>query len=127
MVMADKTLINQALVNLTTNARDAMPQGGRLRIETKRAEIDDAFERAHGYGTLGTYALVSVTDTGIGMDEKTLQKVFDPFFTTREVGEGFGLGLSIVYGIVKQHDGYITAYSEPGTGTAFHIYLPASE
>ncbi len=124
-VRADKTLIDQALINLTVNARDAMPQGGRLRIETARAAIDEAFERAHGYGKAGTYALVSVIDTGIGMDEETLRKAFDPFFTTKEVGKGFGLGLSIVYGIVRQHGGYITAYSEPRVGSAFHIYLPA--
>lgn len=126
-VMADTTLINQVLMHLTTNARDAMPQGGQLRIETKLAEIDDVFVRDHGYGNPGTYALVSVTDTGIGMDEKTLQKAFDPFFTTKDVGKGTGLGLSIVYGVVKQHDGYITAYSEPGAGTTFHVYLPVSD
>jgi signal transduction histidine kinase len=126
-VMADMALINQALVSLTTNARDAMPQGGRLRIETKRAEIDDAFEKAHGYGKPGTYALVSVADTGIGMHENTCRKAFDPFFTTKEVGRGTGLGLSTVYGIVKQHGGYVTAWSEPGVGTTFHIYLPASD
>jgi len=125
-VMADMTLIDQVFMHLTTNARDAMPQGGQLRIETKRAEIDDAFESTHGYGKSGTYALISVTDTGIGMDEITLQKAFDPFFTMKDVGKGTGLGLSIVYGIVKQHGGYIMAYSEPGAGTAFHIYLPAS-
>jgi signal transduction histidine kinase len=127
MVMADAALINQALMNLTTNARDAMPQGGRLWIETKRAEIDGAFARAYGYGKPGTYAVFSITDTGAGMDEKTLQKAFDPFFTTREVGRGAGLGLSIVYGIVKQHGGYIMAHSQPGVGTAFHIYLPAGD
>ena len=126
-VMADTTLIDQVLMNLTTNARDAMPQGGRLRIETKRAQINGAFEGTHGYGRPGTYALVSVADTGTGMDETTLQKAFDPFFTTKEVGRGTGLGLSIVYGIVKQHDGYITAYSRAGAGTTFHIYLPASD
>ena len=126
-VMADMALMNQALMNLTTNARDAMPQGGRLRIETTRAEIDDAFERTHGYGKPGTYALISVTDTGIGMNERTCREAFDPFFTTKDVAKGTGLGLSIVYGIVKQHDGYITVYSEPGLGTTFHIYLPESD
>ena len=126
-VMADKALIDQVLMNLTINARDAMPQGGRLRIGTKRAQIDGAFEKIDGYARPGTYAVVSVADTGIGMAKETLQKAFDPFFTTKEVGTRTGLGLSVVYGVVRQHDGYITAYSEPGAGTAFHIYLPASD
>jgi two-component system, cell cycle sensor histidine kinase and response regulator CckA len=126
-VMADATRIDQILFNLATNARDAMPKGGTLTIETKTAILNDEFKRFHGYGEPGAYALLSISDTGSGMDEATRKKIFDPFFTTKEVGKGTGLGLSTVYGIVKQHKGYINAYSEPGTGTTFHIYLPATD
>jgi PAS domain S-box-containing protein len=123
-VMADMTQIAQVLVNLATNARDAMPRGGDLKIETACVEIDGEFKRVHGFGEPGKYALVSVADTGTGMDEKTKERIFEPFFTTKEVGKGTGLGLSIVYGIVKQHGGYITVESQPGEGTVFRIYLP---
>lgn len=123
-VLADPTQIDQVLINLATNARDAMPNGGQLKIEVKRAEIDRTFISSHGYGEIGMYALISVSDTGVGMDTMTREKIFDPFFTTKEVGKGTGLGLSIVYGIVKQHNGYINVESEPGRGTTFHIYLP---
>ena len=123
-IMADMTQIDQVLMNLATNARDAMPKGGRLRIETREVEIDSEFMRIHGYGKPGPYALISVSDTGTGMDATTQEKIFEPFFTTKEVGKGTGLGLSIVYGIAKQHGGYINAYSEPGLGTTFRIYLP---
>ncbi len=124
-VMADVTQIGQVLMNLATNARDAMPKGGALRIETAATQIDKDFKRIHGYGEPGKYALISVTDSGTGMDGRTSQKIFEPFFTTKGVGKGTGLGLSIVYGIVKQHGGYIAVYSEEGIGTAFRIYLPA--
>ena len=124
-IMGDSTQIDQILFNLATNARDAMPRGGSLIIETKRVDLDNEFQRAHGYKA-GSYILVTVSDTGVGMDEKTKQHIFDPFFTTKEVGKGTGLGLSTVYGIVKQHNGYINIYSEPGKGTVLHIYLPAA-
>jgi nitrogen-specific signal transduction histidine kinase/ActR/RegA family two-component response regulator len=123
-VLADVTQIDQVLLNLATNARDAMPHGGTLRIETGEAEINQEFAKSYGYGEPGRYALISISDTGTGMDEKTRQKLFEPFFTTKEVGKGTGLGLSIVYGIVKQHNGYINVASEPGKGTTFQIYLP---
>lgn len=124
-VMADSGQIEQVLVNLATNARDAMPSGGTLTISTGAVELDEDFIASHGYGELGSYALITVRDTGTGMDAETKSKVFDPFFTTKEVGKGTGLGLSIVYGIIKQHNGYITADSEPGAGAVFNIYLPA--
>jgi PAS domain S-box-containing protein len=123
-ILADPTQIDQILINLATNARDAMPNGGHLKIEVKLAEINRAFVASYGYGEIGKYALISVSDTGLGIDITTKEKIFDPFFTTKEVGKGTGLGLSIVYGIVKQHNGYINVESEPGRGTTFHIYLP---
>jgi PAS domain S-box-containing protein len=127
IITADAGQIEQILMNLATNARDAMPDGGLLRIATGLIEIDDEYVEAHGYGTPGKYALLSVTDSGIGMDEKIQKRIFDPFFTTKEVNKGTGLGLSMVYGIIKQHKGYINCYSEQGNGTTFKIYLPLTE
>jgi PAS domain S-box-containing protein len=126
-IMADITQIDQVLLNLATNAQDAMPKGGQLKVTTKLVEFDHEFIRVHGYGEPGKYALISISDTGVGIDEKTRGKIFEPFFTTKEMGKGTGLGLSIVYGIVKQHNGYINVYSEPGEGATFHIYFPALE
>ncbi len=124
IVMADSGQIEQVLVNLATNAKDAMPSGGLLSINTDSVELGSEFIKTHGYGQRGSYALIVISDTGAGIDEKSRERIFEPFFTTKGVGQGTGLGLSIVYGIVKQHNGYITCYSEPGKGTAFRIYLP---
>lgn len=126
-VFADSGQIEQILMNFATNARDAMPEGGMLTIETERIEMDEEFIKRHGYGKSGPYALISVSDTGLGMDEKTRDRIFEPFFTTKEVGKGTGLGLSIVYGIIKRHNGYINVYSEINKGTNFRIYLPLAE
>ncbi|HWR89801.1 MAG TPA: PAS domain S-box protein, partial [Dissulfurispiraceae bacterium] len=124
MIMGDSGQIEQVLMNLVTNSRDAMPDGGVLSIETARAEINTEFIQHYGFGEPGAYAVISVTDTGVGMDEKTKERIFEPFFTTKEVGKGTGLGLSIVYGIIRQHNGYINVDSEPGKGTTFRIYFP---
>ena len=123
-VMADSGQIEQVLMNLATNARDAMPGGGELRISTRSVQLGKEFYLQHGFDASGRFALVSISDTGAGMDAETQEKIFEPFFTTKEPGRGTGLGLSIVYGIVKQHGGYVTLESEPGVGTTFGIYLP---
>ncbi len=122
--MADSTQIDQILFNLITNSRDAMPKGGSLTIETKIVEIDKHFKSMHGFGKPGEYALLSISDTGMGMVAGVKEHIFDPFFTTKEVGKGTGLGLSTTYGIVKQHNGYITVYSELDVGTTVRVYLP---
>jgi two-component system cell cycle sensor histidine kinase/response regulator CckA len=125
VVMADSGQMEQVLMNLTTNARDAMAGKGRISISTELVNINDEFIVAHGFGSPGKYVLVSFSDTGLGMDESTRQRIFEPFFTTKEVGKGTGLGLSVIYGIIKQHHGYIHCSSEPGRGTTFRMYLPA--
>jgi PAS domain S-box-containing protein len=124
IVLADSSQIEHILINLATNARDAMPEGGTLSIETELVSLDHRNIKQSEYGTLGDYALISVSDTGSGMDKETLRKIYDPFFTTKEVGKGTGLGLAMTYGIIKQHNGYINAYSEPGRGAMFKIHLP---
>jgi CheY-like chemotaxis protein len=103
-----------------------MPHGGKLTISTELTELDDAFMRTYGYGKTGQYALITVSDNGIGMKQDEMEKIFEPFYTTKETGKGTGLGLAMVYGIIKQHDGYIIVQSEPGKGTTFRIYLPVA-
>ncbi|UCD34824.1 MAG: PAS domain S-box protein [Nitrospiraceae bacterium] len=126
-VMADRVQLEQVIINLATNARDAMPNGGRLTIETNLAVIDSTFIGKHGMGSQGTHVLLAVSDSGTGMDRATVERIFEPFFTTKEVGKGPGLGLSIVYGIIQQHRGFILVDSKPGQGTSFRIYLPLAE
>ena len=124
IVMVDPVQMEQVFMNFATNARDAMPDNGLLRIETETLQVDRAFMSEHGFGKEGKYALISVTDTGAGMDKETSERIFEPFFTTKEVGRGTGLGLAMVYGTITQHGGHINFYSEPGKGTTFRIYLP---
>lgn len=125
-ILTDTTQMNQILLNLATNARDAMPQGGIMTIRTKAVELGKDFFFFHGKVESGKYIRISVSDTGHGMDNATKEQIFNPFFTTKEVGKGTGLGLSIVYGIVKQHNGLIDVTSNPGKGTTFHLYFPAA-
>jgi two-component system cell cycle sensor histidine kinase/response regulator CckA len=124
-VLADSNQIEQVLMNLVTNARDAMPDGGILTLRTERTDIKGSIPNS--VVPPGEYAVLSVTDTGTGMDEETKKRIFEPFFTKKTVGKGTGLGLSIAYGIIRQHDGEITVYSEPGKGTTFKVYLKLSK
>jgi len=123
-VHVDPNQLSQILVNLCANARDAMPEGGRITIETQNVVVNGEFVASHPWASPGRYVLLTISDTGRGMDQETLGHVFEPFFTTKPSGKGTGLGLASVYGIVKQHEGFIHAYSEPGRGTSFKIYLP---
>src|SRR5581483_10161490 len=127
MVFADATQLEQVLINLCLNARDAMPMGGKLELATQQVEIAHGSQRVQPYLAPGPYVLLQVKDTGIGMDEQVQARLFEPFFTTKEVGQGTGLGLAMVYGIIKQHHGMIRVQSQHGKGTTFSLYLPTVE
>ena len=126
VVKADPAQTEQVIMNLCLNARDAMPHGGKLEVRTVRAEIDDSSHQFHKEAKTGSYVQLSVCDTGTGMDAATILRIFEPFFTTKEIGKGTGLGLAVVYGIVKQHGGFIHVDSELGQGTQFHVFFPAA-
>lgn len=126
-LFADPAQVEQVLLNLATNAVDAMPEGGKLTIVTQNIILDEGFVRMHPGSSAGRHLLLTVTDTGCGMDKENLEQIFVPFFTTKEAGKGTGLGLPSVYGIVKAHGGYIHCYSEPGLGTTFRVYFAAME
>jgi two-component system cell cycle sensor histidine kinase/response regulator CckA len=124
---ADPNQIEQIIMNMALNARDAMPEGGRLIFETENVLLDEGYINREPGVVLGEYVLLSISDTGWGIEKEALRYIFDPFFTTKEIGKGTGLGLAIVYGIVKNHGGHISCYSEKGKGTTFRIYFPVSK
>jgi CheY-like chemotaxis protein len=123
-IEADPNELESAILNLAVNARDAMPEGGRLTIETANAHIDEAYVARHSELAVGQYVVLSISDSGVGMDSATIARAFEPFFTTKPVGKGTGLGLSQVYGFVKQSGGHVSIYSEPGHGSTLRIFFP---
>jgi CheY-like chemotaxis protein len=126
IIQADPTMMEQIIMNLSVNARDAMPTGGTFTISTSLLEIDANYVATRPESRAGTFVCLSVADTGCGMDAATLARIFEPFFTTKEAGKGTGLGLATVYGIVKQHNGWIDVTSTPGQGSTFHVFFPAN-
>jgi CheY-like chemotaxis protein len=126
-IKADPSQLEQVLMNLASNAKDAMPQGGRLLFEARNVTLDESFCQAHQELTPGAYVLLSVSDSGQGMDRQTKERIFEPFFTTKGLGQGTGLGLSTVYGIINAHGGGILCHSHPGLGSTFQLYLPVPQ
>jgi signal transduction histidine kinase len=124
-VLADADQLGQVLLNLATNARDAIPRGGAFTLAVELVRLEEAFVGAYGGGPPGTYVVISATDTGTGVPDGIRTRIFEPFYTTKEVGKGTGLGLSIIHGIVKQHGGFIDLETSPEKGTTFRIFLPA--
>jgi CheY-like chemotaxis protein len=125
-ILGDTGMMEQVLMNLAVNARDAMPRGGELVIRTDPVSVDEKYVKLHPNARVGIFVCLQVADTGCGMDATTMKRIFEPFFTTKEAGKGTGLGLATVYGIAKQHSGWIEVESQVGQGTAFRIYFPAT-
>jgi CheY-like chemotaxis protein len=125
--VVDPAQLEASITNLATNARDAMPHGGHLNIVTGNSNLDEDYAATHVAVTAGDYAMIEVSDSGTGMPEAVMNHIFEPFYTTKELGKGTGLGLSMVYGFIKQSGGHINVYSEPGIGTTFRLYLPRAD